>query len=78
MTEVTKWTYDKQLEMLQLVNYSYEMTAACLGGACQRLAFNALWKLRKCALCLRYSLQGLEYPGTSGRQLLLHGSPQGP
>ena len=32
MTKVTTWTYDKQLKMLQLVNYSYEMTATCLGG----------------------------------------------
>ena len=32
MTKVTTWTYDKQLEMLQLIKYSYEMTATCLGG----------------------------------------------
>ena len=32
MTKVTKWTHDQQLEMLQLIKYSYEMTAACLGG----------------------------------------------
>lgn len=32
MTRITAWTRDQQLEMLQLVNYSYEMTAACPGG----------------------------------------------
>ena len=32
MTRITAWTRDQQLEMLQLVNYSYEMTATCLGG----------------------------------------------
>ena len=32
MTTITTWTYDKQLEMLQLIKSSYEMTAACLGG----------------------------------------------
>ena len=32
MTKVTKWTHDQQLEMLQLIKYSYEMTATCLGG----------------------------------------------
>ena len=32
MTKVTTWLHDQQLEMLQLVNYSYEMTATCLGG----------------------------------------------
>ena len=32
MTTITTWLHDKQLERLQLVNYSYEMTAACLGG----------------------------------------------
>ena len=31
MTRITAWTRDQQLERLQLVNYSYEMTAACLG-----------------------------------------------
>ena len=31
MTKVTTWTRDQQLERLQLVNYSYEMTAACPG-----------------------------------------------
>lgn len=32
MTKVTTWTHDKQLEMLQLINLSYEMTDVCLGG----------------------------------------------
>ena len=32
MTTITMWTHDQQLEMLQLIKYSYEMTAACLGG----------------------------------------------
>ena len=32
MTKVTTWLHDQQLKMLQLVNYSYEMTATCLGG----------------------------------------------
>ena len=32
MTKVTTWTHDQQLEMLQLIKFSYEMTAACLGG----------------------------------------------
>ena len=32
MTRITAWTRDQQLEMLQLIKYSYEMTAACPGG----------------------------------------------
>ena len=32
MTKVTTWTHDQQLEMLQLIKFSYEMTAACPGG----------------------------------------------
>ena len=32
MTTITTWLHEQQLEMLQLVNYSYEMTATCLGG----------------------------------------------
>ena len=32
MTRITAWTRDQQLEMLQLVKFSYEMTATCLGG----------------------------------------------
>ena len=77
MTTITMWTHDQQLEMLQLIKYSYEMTAACPGG-----------EYFKDWLSMHYGdvenmpydsgshFQGLEYPGTSGRQLLLHGSSQ--
>lgn len=32
MTKVTTWTHDQQLEMLQLIKLSYEMTDVCLRG----------------------------------------------
>ena len=29
---MTTWSHDKQLEMLQLIKLSYEMTSTCLKG----------------------------------------------
>ena len=33
---MTTWSHDKQLEMLQLIKLSYEMTRTCLKGEARR------------------------------------------